>query len=332
MWARKNEWATVVFGGWMVSGLFLDGWAHAANKPESFFSPWHGVLYSGFAAGMIFTAIEGYRTRARGERFEMERLMTIGIVAFMVAGIGDMLWHQVFGIEVGVEALLSPTHLALMLGGTLMATHPIRSGWHDTDEFRTRSFGAFFPTAMSLAMLIAIPSFFTMFVSPFALDGLSAVDPNEFDGFAPYAVATVLIGNVLFMLPTLYVLRRWTPPFGALTFAFGVVGFAMTGLEGFESWPLALAAVAGGFTADLLVGRTSTRLVAAIVPIAMWGALFAILRVTTVMAWPAELWTGTLVLCSLLGLAASVLASPPAIPAGGQTDASPTELIRRAVL
>ncbi len=37
--------------GWvLVSGLYADGWAHV-NVPglETFFTPWHGVLYGSFA-------------------------------------------------------------------------------------------------------------------------------------------------------------------------------------------------------------------------------------------------------------------------------------------
>jgi hypothetical protein len=46
----------MVFGLWTILGLFLDGWAHSHGKPESFFSPWHGVLYSGFFAAAVWAA------------------------------------------------------------------------------------------------------------------------------------------------------------------------------------------------------------------------------------------------------------------------------------
>src|SRR3546814_5696776 len=49
----RERTVAVAFGIWMVVGLFLDGWAHDNNKPESFFTPWHGVLYSGFAAATL---------------------------------------------------------------------------------------------------------------------------------------------------------------------------------------------------------------------------------------------------------------------------------------
>src|SRR5258705_13405071 len=35
---------------WLAGGLFLDGWAHShVPELETFFTPWHGVLYSGYA-------------------------------------------------------------------------------------------------------------------------------------------------------------------------------------------------------------------------------------------------------------------------------------------
>src|ERR1700719_3058532 len=45
------DWIMVLATIWGIGGLFLDGWAHA-NLPqlETFFTPWHAVLYSGYLA------------------------------------------------------------------------------------------------------------------------------------------------------------------------------------------------------------------------------------------------------------------------------------------
>ncbi len=56
---RSEERAIAFFGTWMICGLFLDGWAHGAQKPETFFSPWHAVLYSGFVAAVAWFAFTG---------------------------------------------------------------------------------------------------------------------------------------------------------------------------------------------------------------------------------------------------------------------------------
>src|SRR5687768_8932264 len=62
--ARRDEMAVAVFGTWMIIGLFLDGWAHQANKPETFFSPWHLLLYSGFVAAVAWFGWDGRRRGA----------------------------------------------------------------------------------------------------------------------------------------------------------------------------------------------------------------------------------------------------------------------------
>lgn len=46
----------------------------------------------------------------------------VGIALFGVAGVGDMAWHEVFGIEANVEALLSPTHLLVIVGAGLFVS------------------------------------------------------------------------------------------------------------------------------------------------------------------------------------------------------------------
>jgi hypothetical protein len=48
--ARTNA-VTAALAVWFTVGLFLDAYAHA-NLPGlgTFFTPWHAVLYSGFAA------------------------------------------------------------------------------------------------------------------------------------------------------------------------------------------------------------------------------------------------------------------------------------------
>src|SRR6266545_711987 len=48
----RFDWAVVLASLWFIAGMFLDDWAHAnlASSLETFFTPWHAVLYSGFSA------------------------------------------------------------------------------------------------------------------------------------------------------------------------------------------------------------------------------------------------------------------------------------------
>lgn len=323
--SRRDEWAIAFFGTWMVTGLFLDGWAHEASKPESFFSPWHGVLYSGFAAAMVFFAIDAYRMRARGEVVRMERLSVAGLAMFAAGGALDMAWHEIFGIEVGIDALLSPTHLMLMCGGLLLATAPLRAAWAEPDDdARTSSLRSFLPTVVSLTLAIALASFFSMYVSAFDDFVLSGDVRGE--GAVVQMITSLFVTVVLFVVPTLLVLRRWSPPAGTFTLLFGVVAIAMVGLDGFERWPLAVPAVAAGLTADVLTRRLRgirrIRAVAVAVPLVFTAAWFEIFAHAFGLGVAPEAWTGTIVLACLGSLALSYLAFPPALPATARSRAA----------
>src|SRR3546814_8955466 len=103
----------VALGIWMFVGLFLDGWAHDNNKPESFFTPWHGVLYSGFAAATLAAVLVAARSRT-SDRPWRETLpaghgLTLAALAvFAVGAGGDLVWHEAFGRTGGAGALPSP--------------------------------------------------------------------------------------------------------------------------------------------------------------------------------------------------------------------------------
>ncbi|HEX7167150.1 MAG TPA: hypothetical protein VF230_09235 [Acidimicrobiales bacterium] len=170
--ARREAWALAGFGTWMIVGLFLDGWAHRESKPESFFSPWHGVLYSGFAAAVLWFAVQARRA---GERSAVEdRAGTLGMALFAGGAIGDFVWHQVFGIEADLETLLSPTHLLLMTGGLLMLTAPIRWAWTSDDVGDRPTMGTFAPVLVGTTLTVSVVTFFFMYMSaawPVAWDG-----------------------------------------------------------------------------------------------------------------------------------------------------------------
>src|SRR4051794_5938888 len=50
----RFDLACAALSFWLIGGIYLDGWAHNHHRVESFFTPWHGVLYSGFFALFAF--------------------------------------------------------------------------------------------------------------------------------------------------------------------------------------------------------------------------------------------------------------------------------------
>lgn len=67
----------------------------------------------------------------------------LGVFVFGVGGIADSLWHTFFGVEVDLEALLSPAHLLLFAGATLILTTPVRAD--GVDRGTRRRCGRFRP-------------------------------------------------------------------------------------------------------------------------------------------------------------------------------------------
>src|SRR5262245_43928984 len=69
--ATRLDWAVGVTSGWLVGGFWLDGWAHHAfPELETFFTPWHAALYSGFLAlaTVLLGALAAGRLRGRSWR------------------------------------------------------------------------------------------------------------------------------------------------------------------------------------------------------------------------------------------------------------------------
>jgi hypothetical protein len=151
------------------SAFRLDAWAHHQFEVKTFFTHWHGVLYSGFLAlAAVLTGTFVLNIRKGWVWWQAMpvsyRLSLLGVAVFTAGGVGDMIWHLAFGIEVNIEALLSPTHLMEALGGALIVTGPIRAAWARPEE----GWRSLLPALISLALLLSILTFFTSYANPLA--------------------------------------------------------------------------------------------------------------------------------------------------------------------
>src|SRR3546814_13012264 len=99
-------------------------------------------------------------------------LTLVALGVFAAGAVGDLVWHETLGIEVGVEALLSPTHLLLLAGGLAALSAPVRAAWW-SDPFAP-SFRSFAPTVLALALLTSLAGFFLLYLSPFVTDAAGA--------------------------------------------------------------------------------------------------------------------------------------------------------------
>jgi hypothetical protein len=324
-----DDLAAALLGTWVVGGLFLDGWAHI-NQPglETFFSPWHGAFYLGFVVSTVVLA----RLVARHQRGRFDPALVpagyglglAGAVLFVAGGVADGAWHTMFGVETGVAALLSPSHLLLLGGGLLMVTSPVRSAWSAPELPARASARALFPAVWATALTTAVVLFFFQYLSAFVTRAPSAAAADDPEGLLTtiVGVASVLVTNLIVLAPVLLLARRWRLPFGTVTLLVTLGAVGLTSLREFVLGALIWAMVAGGLATDLLIARLrpgpdrpwAFRLMAALAPVLLWGAWTATYAAAYGIGWPPELWAGVLGMASLTGLGLSVLALPPAVP------------------
>ena len=316
---------TVILASWLTLGGFVDGFAHRnLDTPETFFTPWHAVLYSGFLAVAFWLAWLVIRDRPRAASLTGAipsgyGTSVAGVVVFMAGAIGDMMWHIVFGIEVSIDALLSPTHLLLLIGALLILSGPVRAAWFDHDP--PAGLRPMLPPVLAATMAAAQVGFFFQY-----MDGTSVrfmetpyLPGAESGYFAVVAgVGSVLITTMILMGALLLLMRRWVLPFGAGLILFGGFGLLMELLEGFDFPQELIAPVLAGLTVDLLTRALrpepdppgSLRILAFVVPVVMWIPHFGLFAVSSEINWPVSVWTGLIFFAGLAGVGLSLLVFP----------------------
>ena len=307
----------------IVIGAHLDAWAHGhvASTLETFFTPWHALLYASLAATTAFLVGSAAWTGARPLAWvralpDGYAVSLAGCLLFGIGGVLDMAWHLTFGIERGFQALISPTHLVLMVSGGLIVSGPLRAAWRRPG----RAIGG--PAIASATLTLTMLTFFGQFDHPFTSQWSALprtfvpVEPAEELGLLGIVLQSALLMGVVVLL-----VRRFDLPFRSLTFLMGVNAIFVTLIQGAD--PVILVGVLGGLAADVLlvVLRPSParlahlRVFAFLVPALLYTIYFAgLIRVDGVW-WPVHLWAGAPVVAGLTGWLVSLAVVPPRVPA-----------------
>lgn len=304
---RHHEIATAFFATWTAIGLHLDVWAHIHRRPETLLTPWHGILYSGIALGVLYFVVDSAR---RGTAVSADRLTIAGFFIFAGAVVGDFIWHSIFGIETSLRAFMSPTHLTMMLGASLMVTGPLREARLHRDAYR--SFNAFAPALVCVAVSVSLVTLFLQFLSPFNVGSLAPDLYSEVSGLAGVLIInTILIGVALFLS------REFVPPFGTHTILFAVAAISAQSVQSFFRPIHIVAAAVAGIGVDLLIrsARDVKRrmlLVAIGGPFILWGLWLAGFALSGGIRWPAEIPGGIVLMAVFEGIAlyAMLISSP----------------------
>ena len=304
---------------WLESGTFLDAWAHN-NIPrlETFFTPWHAVLYSGLlaAATMIFAPIFINHRRGATWREAIPQgyeLTVLGIGLMFFVGIGDMTWHVLFGVEQNIDALFSPTHLAAMVCIGLAFAGPLRAIYqrpHAPSTFGER-----------LLLTLAVGSLLVFIVNvsqPASLytNFWPATTPVGQDTGQLLGILSFIFQAMLFTGLTLYVLRRWPLPTGYATIVLTLVSIPLSAMQAhYIMIPISLVAgilVDTGyfFLKPSPQRATQFRLYAIVAAATLYAVYMITLEFTMSVVWTVHMALGSVVVVGIMGWLLSYLVLP----------------------
>ena len=327
---RRFDLLAIATIAWLLGGLYADGWAHNNRLPDSFWTVWHAIFYSGFAACavVILGAIALRRPAAPRWRAAIPRgyaAAALGIGVFAVGGVADTAWHTAFGVEVGNDILLSPSHMLLALGMFLIVSGPFVADLRRED--RSPSLARRLPMVLSLVAIFSLFTFFTLYSGPYSnflgATGNGTTSDRVFRGLLGMFLFSGLLSGLL-----LVVLRRTSLPVGAVTLILGLDGVAMI-LMGSRDTPLEVqlsfgaVAVGAGIVGDALLRwlRPSAarplalRTVASVLPAIYFVLYFTVVYLRYGFGWTFTFISGSVILCGVIGLLLSFVALPPAAAA-----------------
>ena len=285
------------------------------------FTPWHGVLYSGYLACSIAIVSAVALNHARGASWRQAiptgyEFSLVGAPLFLIGGVGDMTWHILFGIEKNIEALLSPTHLLLAFSGFLIMSGPFLAAWKRSDS--KHNWGALLPMLISLIASYSMITFFTEFAHPFV--NTSLITDITSNAQKSQAVAGILLQAGILMGFVLLAIKRWQLPFGALTLILALNTLLVSVFA--YQFRLIIAAFIAGLLIDLLYRnlrpsgeqQAALRIFAFLTPLILYLAYFIELMILSGSPWTIHLWLGSCVMAGIVGLTLSYLLVPPQAP------------------
>ena len=326
---RRQDATLLGFAAILLIGLFADGWAHAniVDELEGFVTPWHTIVFVGYAltAGHVLLMVHRRRTDGRRLRAAIppgHELAVVGVVAFAIGFNGDAIWHTIFGLESDTAALLSPTHL--LMAASLLAT--VSTPWRTrptTHPATWRTDGLRVASLLATALVVA---FFLLYlwIPAFAIgsagysDWLASFDAppfmTEVSQIAVLAAGFVITGVVI--VPIVLLVRSGRPPAGALLLVALVPALGVTAIREFSNPQTLAAFLLAGVTAELIAARTDdhhrrTLLLGTAVPAVLWTTHWLLFAAVHGTGWDIELYPGQITSAVLAGIGIATLMRGP---------------------
>ncbi len=309
---------------WLVGGTFTDAWAHN-NIPrlETFWTPWHAILYSGLLVliASLTTVLVINRRRTSSWRQAIPQgytLVYLALPLMVLDGLADMTWHLLFGVEQNLDALFSPTHLTGIVCISLFATGPLYSMYIRRVVPSTFSDYFLLATAVLIpyVLLVNILQSFSVFAQSWP-----TTTPRDFSIGQLAGIGGMALHAALFTFFALHVSRFWKLKPGMFTYILGVVAVCLSVMN--QQWFTIPVFILGGMLIDLAywyLKPSPTRilqmrlfsLVAAAAPYAVYMIWVS---VTMPIVWTVHMLIGSVYVLMMLGWGLSYLVYPPQRPA-----------------
>jgi hypothetical protein len=327
----------------VVSSVYADGRAHILGLPDSFFTPWHAFLYGGLTVMVLWLAIMSRRAarRSGAQRFAAipagYGYTVVGAALFAVGGVADMVWHLIFGVEFGIDALLSPSHLLLFIGGGLLLSGPLLA-------FRRRGetrLPARIPALLAVIGITGVAAFALSFLSALLTDAPTIPLSHEpegteahlvSEGLASAGLGSFIVTSLVLVLPSVYLLRTraWFP--GALTVLITAVAVMASSLTGFQNLETVAAAFVSAAALDVGViafrRRTNERLlellVAAALPLLVWTGQLIAIATRHGLGWSEDMSSGVVLVSALVSFLVVFVVGSPRTMAGTAKSPQPS--------
>ena len=303
-------------------GLAGDIARHLQNPgslENDFLSGWHLVLYGGVASVGAFIGLGAIR---RGPAYV--GAVGSGAIGFLLLGAGgvaDATWHEVFGAEAAVEALVSPPHLLVFAGLSFLLTAPVVVLWQ-RPGFR---FGLVPSVAVVVSVIstVLVISLFTGYLSPLS-GGLSLqvgyIEPLVGESIEEYdtvrGLGIVVWTSAVLAAAFSVTLMRFRLVRGVVFFGF--VALAIPPLvvaDGATTRPLSVGFLVAGLVLELaaaglarpVLGRIGACVAVAAMASSLWAATFVALSLDNRLGWDEALWGGAIMIAGLVAAAVAGL-------------------------
>ncbi|MCU1353033.1 MAG: hypothetical protein JWM05_2242 [Acidimicrobiales bacterium] len=308
-------------------GLAGDILRHVQNQAlngQDFLSGWHLVLYGGVLGVGAWLGLAALRLGPQVVWGEA-RFATAGFLTLSFGGLADSAWHAAYGSEASIEALVSPPHLVVFVGLSLLLLAPVWALWQRAQVRLGPVESAC--VALSIVSALLVASLFTGFLSPLTggmdlgggyFDPMVGTSLSEFD--LVRGLGVVLWTTVLLTVPWSMVLDRFRlfPGFALVSIA--VLGIPPVVVNGSSARSMLFAFAAYGVVielASMVLRRRGDRraatwqrvLIGAAAPAALWATNILVISLDGLLSWSQAQWGGAITLAAIWGAVAAAVAT-----------------------